>query len=264
MAEVPNGDSYTTDELPYVEIPLLTPTISEIAEVLHNEMQPLFHEVNVDIASCPCLTVAPYNLAGVGLCGNTSVIMYYPENSEGWNHRTKNIRDMLTASCRDSFVIGATYATKPSMPYYGHLIMNATYRAPNGIRNESRIISANKALGGVLRIKNGRVACNVMWDDYEEPMPRFYDFIQQQQCPEIDVESDMVAVGTMLSEKPELLTNQEQRYGLNLYKRSEFHCFSNIETGGQFISDTTPDTTEYEGYFNVAEQINFVGDFVSV
>ncbi|XP_018318281.1 ester hydrolase C11orf54 homolog, partial [Mycetomoellerius zeteki] len=177
------------------------------------------------------------------------------------------------------------------MPYYGHLIMNATYRAPNGIRNESRIISANKgngqtkiekltnpdhmvltnkgiifnseALGGVLRIKNGRVACNVMWDDYEEPMPRFYDFIQQQQCPEIDVESDMVAVGTMLSEKPELLTNQEQRYGLNLYKRSEFHCFSNIETGGQFISDTTPDTTEYEGYFNVAEQINFVGDFVS-
>ncbi|XP_018306477.1 uncharacterized protein [Mycetomoellerius zeteki] len=171
------------------------------------------------------------------------------------------------------------------MPYYGHLIMNATYRAPNDIRNESRIIFANRgngqtkiekltdsdhmiftnkgtffvsegragnvirvrakgrkisdtdiitsmqkvlyekykrnkyetvALGGVLRMRNGRVACNVMWDEYEEPMPPFYDFVKQLQCPEIDLESDMVAVGTILNDKPELLP-QEQRYGLVSY-----------------------------------------------
>ncbi|XP_018306474.1 ester hydrolase C11orf54 homolog [Mycetomoellerius zeteki] len=292
MAERPNGDCYTTDDLPYLPIPLSPPTLSEIAGVLHYGMQPLFHEVNVDVVSCPCLTGPPYNLAGVGLCGNASVVKYDSENSEGWNHRTKNIRDILTTSCRDSFIIGSTYATKPYMPYYGHLIVNATYRAPNDIRNESRIIFANKgdgqtkiekltnsdhmiftdkgtffvceALGGVLRMKNGRVACNVMWDEYEEPMPLFDDFVKQLQCPEIDLESDMVAVGTILNEKPQLLTDQEQRYGLNLYNRSEFHCFSNYEAGGQFISDTTPDTTEYEGYFNVAEQMNLIEDVTSV
>ncbi|KYQ53210.1 Ester hydrolase C11orf54 like protein [Trachymyrmex zeteki] len=125
-------------------------------------------------------------------------------------------------------------------------------------------MSGFKALGGVLRMKNGRVACNVMWDEYEEPMPLFDDFVKQLQCPEIDLESDMVAVGTILNEKPQLLTDQEQRYGLNLYNRSEFHCFSNYEAGGQFISDTTPDTTEYEGYFNVAEQMNLIEDVTSV
>ncbi|XP_018306478.1 uncharacterized protein [Mycetomoellerius zeteki] len=129
------------------------------------------------------------------------------------------------------------------MPYYGHLIINATYRAPNDIRNESRIIFANRdnrqtkiekltnsdhmvftnkgtffvseALGGVLRMRNGRVACKVMWDEHQEPMPLFYDFIERQ-CLEIDLESDMVAVGTILNDKPELLP-QEQRYGLVSY-----------------------------------------------
>ncbi|KYQ53212.1 hypothetical protein ALC60_07640 [Trachymyrmex zeteki] len=124
MAERPNGDCYTTDDLPYIRIPLSAPIISEIAEVLQNGMQPLFHEVNVDVASCPCLTGAPYNLAGVGLCGNTSVMKYrrfITENLEERNHTTRNIRDILTTSCHDSFIIGSTYATKPSMPYYGHV-----------------------------------------------------------------------------------------------------------------------------------------------
>ncbi|KYQ53211.1 hypothetical protein ALC60_07639 [Trachymyrmex zeteki] len=159
----------------------------------------------------------------------------------------------------DMIAVGAIINDKPELlpreQRYGLLIMNATYRAPNDIRNESRIIFANR--GGVLRMRNGRVACNVMWDEYEEPMPPFYDFVKQLQCPEIDLESDMVAVGTILNDKPELLP-QEQRYGLNLYKRSEFHCFSNSEAGGQFISDTTPDTTEYEGYFNIAKKLNLI------
>ena len=34
--------------------------------VLQNGMQLLFQQLNVDIASCPRLTIAPYNLAGVG------------------------------------------------------------------------------------------------------------------------------------------------------------------------------------------------------
>ncbi|KAG5348150.1 CK054 hydrolase, partial [Acromyrmex charruanus] len=325
MAAAPNGDAYTTDDLPYRVYSLATPTLLEVAEVLQNGMQPLFQRLNVDVARCPYLTTVPYNLAGVGLCGNTSITELLPlQANVPWNQRTWDIRDILTTSCRDSFVIGTSYATKPRMPYYGHLIMNATYRAPMDIRNESRLIFAERrngqtkiekltdpnqmiytnegsffvsegreglvirvrakgrktintdiitsmqmvlyekykrnenkvvALGGILKITNGSVACNLIWDDYQEPMlESFHDFIRRQRCPEIHLESDMIAVGTIINDKPQLIP-QEQRYGVNLYDRSEFHCFSNYGAGGQFISDITPDITEYEGYFNVAENL---------
>ncbi|KYN41630.1 Ester hydrolase C11orf54 like protein [Trachymyrmex septentrionalis] len=396
MAERPNGDSYKTELVPYVTIPANPPTLSEIAEVLQNGMQPLFQQLNVDIASCPRLTTAPYNLAGVGLGGNTSIIEYLHRNDNApWNHITWDIREILTTSCRDSFVIGSSYAAKPHMPHYGHLIMNATYRAPMDLKNESRLIfterrngqttiekltdpnqmiaiqgnmfvsegragrvirvrakgrkfintdiitsmqmilyeryrrcenkyvesdmvavgtivnteprlwaqeqrynvlimnatyrapmdlknesrlifaerrngqttiekltdpnqmkatqgimfvsegraglvirvrakgrktintdiitsmqtilyerykrNENKVVDGVLKMKYGSVACNLMWDDYQEPVLPFYEFIKRQQCPEIYLESDMVAVGTIINYEPKLWT-QEQRY----------------------------------------------------
>ncbi|XP_018353059.1 PREDICTED: ester hydrolase C11orf54 homolog [Trachymyrmex septentrionalis] len=169
------------------------------------------------------------------------------------------------------------------MPHYGHLIMNATYRAPMDYKNESRLIFAERrngqttikkltdpnqmitnygtffvseALGGVLKMKYGSVACNLMWDDYQEPLLPFEEIVKRQQCPEIHLESDMIAVGTIINTEPNLWTH-EQRYGVSLYKRLAFHCFSDDGVGGQFISDTTPDTTEYEGYFNVAENIQY-------
>ncbi|XP_011063020.1 PREDICTED: ester hydrolase C11orf54 homolog [Acromyrmex echinatior] len=285
MANASNGDYYTSEFLPYFTIQLTPPTLSEIAEVLQNGMQPLFHDVKVDIARCPYLTTAPYNLAGIGLGGNTSVVEFVHDGIP-WNYKTRNIQDVLTTSCRNSFIIGSTYATKPHMPYYGHLIMNATYRAPMDIRNESRLIFAERrngqtriekltdpnqmiytnkgsffvseALGGVLKITNGIVACNLMWDDYEEPMlESFHDFIRRQQCPEIHLQSDMIAVGTIINDKLKFIT-AERRYDINLYDRNEFHCFSNYGSGGQFISDITPDTTEYEGYFNVAENMSVI------
>ena len=93
----------------------------------------------------PYLTTAPYryNLAGVGkklqgiqfffywniskkwiihtgLGGNTSVVEFVHDGIP-WNYKTRNIQDVLTTSCRNSFIIGSTYATKPHMPYYGHV-----------------------------------------------------------------------------------------------------------------------------------------------
>ncbi|KAG5326125.1 CK054 hydrolase, partial [Acromyrmex heyeri] len=285
MANASNGDSYTSEFLPYFTIQLTPPTLSEIAEVLQNGMQSLFHDIKVDIARCPYLTTAPYNLAGVGLGGNTSVVEFVHDGiNVPWNYRTRNIQDVLTTSCHDSFIIGSTYATKPHMPYYGHLIMNATYRAPMDIRNESRLIFAERhngqtrikkltdpnqmiyinkgsffiSEGGVLKMTNGSVACNLMWGDYEEPMlESFHDFIRRQQCPEIHLQSDMIAVGTIINDKLKFIS-AERRYDVNLYDRNEFHCFSNYGAGGQFISDITPDTTEYEGYFNVAENMSVI------
>ncbi|KAG5316636.1 CK054 hydrolase, partial [Acromyrmex insinuator] len=308
MAAAPNGDAYTTDVLPYRVYPLETPTLLEIAEglynlihqtchnrclyymiiVLQNGMQPLFQRVNVDIASCPNLSTAPYNLAGVGLGSNTSILEFIHDGTNvPWNYKTRNIQDVLTTSCRDSFIIGSTYATKPHMPYYGHIrIINIfTFSSPTDIRNESRLIFAERrngqtriekltdpnqmiytnkrsffvseALDGVLKMTNGSVACNLMWD-YEEPMlESFHDFIRRQQCPEIHLQSDMIAVGTIINDKLKFIT-AERRYDVNLYDRNEFHCFSNYGSGGQFISDITPDTTEYEGYFNVAENMSVI------
>ncbi|XP_018346838.1 PREDICTED: uncharacterized protein LOC108751248 [Trachymyrmex septentrionalis] len=121
--------------------------------------------------------------------------------------------------------------------------MNATYRAPMDLKNESRLIFAERrneqttiekltdpnkmiatqgnmfvseALGGVLKMKYGSVACNLMWDDYQEPLLPFYEFIRRQQCTEIHLESDMVAVGTIVNTEPRLWA-QEQRYNVVSY-----------------------------------------------
>ena len=77
-------------------------------------------------------------------------------------------------------------------------------------------MSGLKALGGVLKMTNGSVACNLMWDDYEEPLGSFDDIIRRQQCPEIHLKSDMIAVGTIINDKPVLIP-QEQRYGVVSY-----------------------------------------------
>ncbi|KYN40931.1 hypothetical protein ALC56_04664 [Trachymyrmex septentrionalis] len=105
MAIALNGDYYITDILSYITIHLTSSTFAEIAEnmFLQNGMQSLFHDVKVDIARCPYLTTAPYNLSGV----------------ENWNHRTCNIQDVITISCHDFFIIGST---KPYMPYYMYVL----------------------------------------------------------------------------------------------------------------------------------------------
>ncbi|XP_018393424.1 PREDICTED: ester hydrolase C11orf54 homolog [Cyphomyrmex costatus] len=327
MARMLNGNSYTIPrkERCYKERSMKTPTLSEIAEVLQNGMQPLFHRLKVDVTSCPCLTKEPYNLAGVGLCGNTAIIELGEkptENVSDWKDRTCDIKSVLKTNCSDSFVIGSSYATKPHMPYYGHLIMNATYRAPESFTNASRIVfietgngqrrietvtdpnqltcthngcffvsegrpgnvvrvrakgrkmintdiitsmqtvlyesfgkdsTETVALGGVLRMRYGQVACNVMLDEYPDEKLQFVNFYFQQQYSKINLESDMIAVGVIFDDLP-ILISDEEHYGISIYNRSEFHCFSDHGTGGQFISDISPDTTEYEGYFNVVKK----------
>ena len=59
-------------------------------------------------------------------------------------------------------------------------------------------------------MKYGSVAYNLMWDNYEESMLEFYDFIRRQQCYQIHLESDMIAVGTIINDKPELITEGQR------------------------------------------------------
>ncbi|XP_024870604.1 ester hydrolase C11orf54 homolog [Temnothorax curvispinosus] len=321
-----NGHASTINR-PLRPIQLRPSTLSEIGRTLQDEMKFMFRELTVDIAACPCLTREPFNLAGIGLCGNPSLIevggytafMPFPHN----NNARWNIKNIVSSFAYDSFIIGTGYAAKPYMPYNGHLIMNAIYRAPN-IMNASRIVFAetsngqrrietltipdqmmcsfvgnfflsegregnvlrirakgresntdiitmihnilyrefyvNKnrivALGGVLRMRNGQVAQNVMPEEYPRLVSSFGDLVRWFQCHDIKLESDLIAVGTLLNNTPTELLVTEQRYGFYLpTRRHQFYSFSNYGAGGQFISDITKDDTEYEGYFNLATKI---------
>ncbi|XP_024875829.1 ester hydrolase C11orf54 homolog [Temnothorax curvispinosus] len=121
--------------------------------------------------------------------------------------------------------------------------------------DEGRLI----ALGGVLRMRNGRVAQNVMAEQYPPRVLSFIDLARSFQCHDIELESDLIAVGTIINTEPEILS-EELRYGSPLPKRHhQFHSFSNYGAGGQFVNDITKDTIEYEGYFNLASK-NYMWD----
>ncbi|XP_071578045.1 ester hydrolase C11orf54 homolog [Temnothorax nylanderi] len=346
-----NGDASTAN-IPLETIDLPFTTLSEIATILQNGMSLAFREVNVDISACPCLAREPFNLAGTGLNGNPSIIQVGDYASFIPTPRIDiakwNIKEMLSSTCYDSFIIGSGYAAQPYMPYNGHLIMNAMYKAPN-ITNASRIIFADSsngqrriemltepnqmmcsfmgnffvsegrqgnvlrvlakgrisdldiisimqnilftrfydegrpiALGGVLRMRNGRVAQNVMAEQYPSRVPSFIDLARSFQCHDIELESDLIAVGTIINTDLEILSeelrygslnvNHDRDYNLNfnfckniikyLYdfqplpkRHHQFHSFSNYGAGGQFVNDITKDTIEYEGYFNLASKI---------
>ncbi|XP_071632159.1 ester hydrolase C11orf54 homolog [Temnothorax longispinosus] len=297
------------------------PTLPEVATILQDGMESVFRELTVDIATCPCLTEEPFNLAGIGLNGNPSIIQVgdytnlIPNplyDSAKWN-----IEDMLLSTGYDSFIIGSGYAAYPYLPYNGHLIMNAAYKAPN-ITNASRIVFADKgqrrivmltqpktttcsfmgnfflsegresnvlkvrakgrqtdldiitimqdilyrhyrdcpvALGGVLRMRNGRVALNVMPKCYFQNKSSFRSLSKWFDCHDIELEQDLIAVGTIINTEPDIL-HYEQRYNSPLPRRHhQFHSFSNYGAGGQFVNDITRDTIEYEGYFNLANKI---------
>lgn len=103
---------------------------------------------------------------------------------------------------------------------------------------DSRIVG----LGGVFRIKSGKAKQHVM-DDFsktpihtEDELNRWLTFHEHS--------APLIALGTFVS--------QECDMDLRL---QHFHSFSNHGEGGHYHYDTTPETVEYEGYFNVGHRI---------
>ncbi|XP_050451322.1 ester hydrolase C11orf54 homolog isoform X3 [Cataglyphis hispanica] len=111
---------------------LFTPTLENLKNVLYDALNPYFEEFEIAVVSCPCLTRAPYNLAAAGLSGNTGILElgdfdnFYPRPRTNFAF---NIQDILSRYNYDVFVIGSGFATQPSMPYNGHLTMNAVVSA---------------------------------------------------------------------------------------------------------------------------------------
>lgn len=95
-------------------------------------------------------------------------------------------------------------------------------------------------LGGMFEMKNGKVKQHVMPEFSDTPLNtetqlnnwlHFYD-----------METPLIAVGTFVSAETDLDLRVQH-----------FHSASHEnKVGGHYHIDTTPDTIEYEGYFNVA------------
>ncbi|KAK3910491.1 Ester hydrolase C11orf54-like protein [Frankliniella fusca] len=97
-------------------------------------------------------------------------------------------------------------------------------------------------LGGTFLLKEGKARQHVMPDfsvtplHTEEDLTKWLNFF--------NMSAPLIAVGTLISADP----------GLDL-RVQHFHSFSHHGEGGHYHNDTTPNTAEYLGYFNLGESV---------
>lgn len=96
-----------------------------------------------------------------------------------------------------------------------------------------------QGVGGVFVLKNGNATQHVTPDFVEEGVHDVSRWLKFYSMP-----GPLVGVGTFITDVMDLN-----------FKLEHFHTFSQSIWGGHYYNDTTPDTTEYEAYFNVAQQI---------
>lgn len=96
-------------------------------------------------------------------------------------------------------------------------------------------------LGGAF-VMNGKANIHVM-DKFSE-IPINTDEELNSWLKFFDMPGPLICLGNYVSQQ----TDYELRF-------QHFHCFSKHGYGGHYHYDTTPDTVEYEGYFNIAERI---------
>lgn len=97
-------------------------------------------------------------------------------------------------------------------------------------------------IGGVFVLKNGKVHQHVMRDFSKTPIrteEELNNWLKFYEMP-----AELVALGTFVTGE----------FDLDL-RLTHFHSFSQSHWGGHYHYDTTPDTVEYEAYFNVGERI---------
>jgi len=97
-------------------------------------------------------------------------------------------------------------------------------------------------LGGVFLLKEGKAKQHVMRDFSKTPINS--DEQLNQWLKFYEMSAPLIAVGT--------LVNRDNDLDLRL---QHFHSFSHHDEGGHYHIDTTPDTVEYLGYFNLGAEI---------
>ncbi|XP_055326567.1 ester hydrolase C11orf54 homolog isoform X2 [Sitodiplosis mosellana] len=107
----------------------------------------------------------------------------------------------------------------------------------NAVRAQFR--DKTVGIGGVFVIKNGSAFHHVQPDFSKEPIEDAYKWLKFY-----NMSSPLIAVGTFVTDAMDV--------DLNL---QHFHSFSQSKWGGHYYNDTTPDTIEYEAYFNVGHRV---------
>lgn len=100
-------------------------------------------------------------------------------------------------------------------------------------------------LGGAFVMKQGTAHVHVM-DDFSKTAIHTTEELNNWLTFH-DIEGPLIALGDFVS--------QETDFKLRL---QHFHCYSNHNQGGHYHYDTTPESVEYEGYFNVVDRILIV------
>ncbi|XP_072386779.1 ester hydrolase C11orf54 homolog isoform X1 [Diabrotica undecimpunctata] len=98
-------------------------------------------------------------------------------------------------------------------------------------------------LGGVFLLKEGKAKQHVMRDFSKTPIEN--EEMLNQWLKFYNMSAPLIAVGTLVN---------GDGGGLDL-RVQHFHSFSHHNEAGHYHYDTTPDTVEYLGYFNVGEEI---------
>ncbi|XP_026290075.1 ester hydrolase C11orf54 homolog [Frankliniella occidentalis] len=97
-------------------------------------------------------------------------------------------------------------------------------------------------LGGTFLLKEGKARQHVMPDFSLTPLHTEEDLSKWLRF--FNMSAPLIAVGTLISADP----------GLDL-RVQHFHSFSHHGEGGHYHNDTTPNTAEYLGYFNLGESV---------
>lgn len=109
---------------------------------------------------------------------------------------------------------------------------------------DQRFKNKTIALGGVFLLKNGSAKQHVMRDFSKTPI--YCEEELNKWLTFFDMKSELINCGTLVS-------NDNLDLDLRL---QHFHNFSvSSNHGGHYHYDVTPESCEYEGYFNIGERL---------
>ena len=116
------------------------------------------------------------------------------------------------------------------------------------------------ALAGVFRVLNGKIRSHVQ-PDYKDIKHEYYD-PQLMKCTK-DFLQFYEPVGPKLQCYTVLWTGDPTGGELNLRESGEhthFHSYEHKNDAGHYHFDVSPDVIEYEGYFNIAQEVHRVNN----
>ncbi|XP_029168274.1 uncharacterized protein LOC114938448 isoform X2 [Nylanderia fulva] len=211
-------------------------SLENIKDIVY-ELHEYFDEFQIEIVACPDLTREPYNLGIIGMSGSTgSLEVYTPNDLErqisrdeiihiktGWNYFRNRQKPGMVLKIR----------AKGRKTNYNiiTLIQNILHKR----------LYFKIGLGGLLLIQGGHIKLGKFPKNDEPQCENINCNINANVCKGVIVNDPVIIEG-----KHDGLFYTNDRY--------MFRSTSDLELD-RFLNDTTPEETEYVGYFNIAEHM---------